>query len=192
MKHQTTFLLLLIAGVLLFMLGSHFSSKSSMLPLLTSPSLSPQTESTNSPAPTPSDSTISCVDPQKFAELTGRTYELERETPLDELKAVECEYSSPDVVNSVHPSIHYVYYQQGAGERWGDTRAEQEKNPGFRRIEGKENLFAIVNPVAEVAQATFYGKTEKSYIEMTYSPIQEDVGIILDKGVKITAYIEER
>jgi hypothetical protein len=154
----------------------------------------PSASLAGSPAPAASSSTnqataLSCLDESVILGITGKIYALQQENSLPEIQAVNCSYASTDSVKNETPSVEYVLRIEqnadSANKVWQTQFDTFSTKPGFRRIEEEKNLFAQINPVAEINQGSFYGFTDARYLELTYSPIQEATGPILDKGVKL-------
>ncbi len=127
-----------------------------------------------------------CVSNDDISHIAGKTYELIRETQLPEINALECQYEADDQVRNVTPSLYYFYKLTSDQQDWQDAQKMILAKPSYRRIEGKDYMMADVNPVVEISQTTFYAHPDNIYIELTYSPIDEEVGIMLDKGMKFS------
>ena len=177
-----TFFLAFVAVFLAWQLYQKNKTEVARRPVITYPTPS------SVPAPT-TDSSLHCIDETKLNQITGKTYGLVRETPLPEVQAVECQYETDQDVRNVTPSLHYIVYKTDNSQQWNDKKTEVRALPGFRLIQGKDNFFAYVNPVAEISQGSFYGKNEHFYLALDYTPVDDEVGMLLDKGVKLLELI---
>lgn len=180
--HRHHILPLIILGMTLIIGGFLLTKQKKMTSPATESASSSMPEISPKPSATPDE--LHCVDADTLNSVVGKTYSLTRETPVPAVQAVECNYEA-DPINDMTPSIHYVMYRTTNSAMWDQKKAEINNKAGFRRIDGKEQYFAQLNPVAELAQSDFYGKNDNFYLELTYTPIKEEVGTVLNKGVKV-------
>jgi|GEM_PF-1558567 len=179
----TTFFLVLLAVFFAWQLYQKHKTAVVRRPVITYPSAS-----ANSPSPT-TNPLPHCIDETKISAITGKNYGLIRETPLPEIQAVECQYETDQDVRNVTPALHYILYKTDSAQQWSDKKTEVSALPGFRVIAGQDNFFAYVNPVAEISQGSFYGKNDHYYLALDYTPVDDEVGVLLDKGVKLLELI---
>lgn len=182
-------ILLLVFGIFFFTL----TKKNPAHRTTSIPTPSPSSSASASPTVRPSIADHHCVDENEISSITGKDYALVRETQLVETDTIECQYEVSDQIRGVNPSVHYVYKIVTDQKNWEASHDEISKKPSNRRIEGKDYLIADVNPVFEIAQATFYGHTaDKVYVELTYTPVDSEVGVVLDKGVQLIDKVLEK
>ncbi len=176
-KHTAIIFLALVA----LFLASFFVKKNSSLSVTTP--ASPTASASATPIPTPI--MYECVDDTDISQVTGKTYDLQRQTTTPELSLTECTYKTAELAKGINRSVHYLIYNVHDTSFWDAKKNYLINQPGFRRIEGKDDYFAQINPVLEVSQGSFFGKTNDKYIELYYTPVDEQVGVMLDKGVKL-------
>jgi len=145
-----------------------------------------------SESPLPAITSHHCLDASEVNTLTHGTFTLTREEYVTEIEMIECQYDTPSQVNNLSPSLHYTYRVTSSSSIWDTTQTLVQKKPSNRRIEGKAYLIADLNPVVELAQVTFYGYKNTSYIEVTYTPVEAQSGDILRVGEQIAEKIFEK
>ncbi len=145
----------------------------------------------DSPKPTIIEEPLHCLDQQIVTDTLKRNYQLTSEEFFSESGVLECKYESTEQVNSLPPSMKYVLHTQQpkAQEVWQTQQAVVKAHSSYRSIEEDTSLFANVNPVKELSQVTFYGFRRQNYLEMNYTPVKEEVGVQLNKGMLISQQI---
>ena len=145
-----------------------------------------------SETPLPAITSHHCLDASELNTLTHETFTLTRENFVTEIEMIECQYDTSSLIKSIAPSLHYTYRITPSASIWDTTQTLVQKKPSNRRIEGKAYLIADLNPVVELAQVTFYGYKNTSYIEVTYTPVEAQSGDILRVGEQIAEKIFEK
>jgi hypothetical protein len=160
-------------------------------PSLLSPSPQPSSSATilssDKPSSTPPElsSTPECLAEDQVQQITGKNLTLVRDSFIEDDKVLECSYQSVDLVKDTSPQLHYLLSFVNKDSLWQQHFSQLEKKSSFRTINERPNYFVVFNPVVEINMADFYGKSEHRYIELTYSPIQEDTGSMINKGTQL-------
>jgi hypothetical protein len=149
------------------------------------------TSPTPSPLASPTQNIPHCLDPQTVTDTLKKNYQLINEQYFAEGGVLTCSYESTEQIHSITPSMQYTLntQQQKAEEMWQSQQELTLAHSSYRRIEEDLSLFADVNPVKELNQVTFYGFRNQNYLEMSYTPVKEEVGVQLNKGMLISQHI---
>lgn len=186
---QRIFFLLLTGGLILLL-----NQKISLLPSTKVPVSTEVKEDSASSAPLPivHATPPNCVDEKKISEIVGRTYTHVYGQVTDMIDnggnffSLECFYRSAELVREVSPSTKYYLKAISDKTLWQQQLELDREKIGFREIEGKPNMYAIVSPVKEVKQVSIFAWQEPFAVEVSYAPVQENDTDLLNKGIRLT------
>jgi hypothetical protein len=181
LKAPQKVLFLFLAGFLIFLLTRNTPLSTSVV---TSPEPSAQQIASSSANPSPEATALSCLGEDKLSEVLGQKFILRNEEYLPEIQLLSCSYESDQQIKNLSPSVKYALQRSANSEQWQEAKDLVSKKAGYRTIVENPNIFAEINPVFEVNQGTFYGHSDKFYLEFSFTPIKLATGDILSRGVK--------
>src|SRR5258708_5329603 len=186
-------ILITIGFVIVFLFLNQYNTKNKVNQGLYSPSLQLSLAASPSPSPSPSPTVapVHCLDEKKISEITAVSYHLQNEQFFADDMLLECKYEAEQTVTNITPTVTYLLRIQTAQAQgiWQAQLTADQNKPSYRRIEEDASLFADVNPVKELSQVSFYGWRNLNYVQLDYTPVQEAVGVELDKGKRVTEAI---
>ncbi len=142
--------------------------------------------STNSETSNTANVAMHCLQGGVVDEITGKSYSLENEVYTPAVTLLECSYLDSTMISNVYPTIKYkAQLSSDANGIWNKKRTALKGSATFIENGDFPNIFADINPVREIDQGTFYGKSSNAYFELTYTPVAEGSTLLISHGMNI-------
>jgi hypothetical protein len=143
-------------------------------------------KSLSSPSPEPP----KCLAEDNVSQILGHKFTLLREEFTQVTATLECSYQADTQLRDVTPRIEYSLHL-GKTDFWQQKKDQFVNSSNFRAIPGHENIFAVLNPIAEVRQATFYARGSQGDAAVTFTPVEMNVDELLNKGAQVSQVITQ-
>lgn len=127
-----------------------------------------------------------CLTGPDMNQITLQNYSLESEVFSPAVTLLECHYQNSQSITGVNPTVSYkVQLTNDANGLWNRQQNKFKSNSSYQTSSNYPAAFAVLNPVREIDQGTFYGYATGKYVELTYTPVSEGSGPLFDHGMQM-------